>query len=297
MNLTMRGLCKSETNQMEGYFDTIYFIRDFTNGKPEWRGLGKSHIYYESESEIWKIESLYDKNRYAYYEPQDSNPYLFYPTGRGNWKVNSGICRLTNSEPRRLSLTNCVIGGGKTDFTCRDGTCIPLGNLCDLVADCPDKSDEKDCQQLVLPSDYRGEKFPILDTREPLGVYVNISVLSFPDIDTLQSTYLVDFIISMRWNDPRLTFKNLKQIYYLNAIPFYVVEKMWVPEMSMPNALQAEGTIVDNGASLMILKDGRSLPDDLSIAREGKVYLGSECPIVNKGSHKNIMKHINDDPP
>ena len=67
---------------------------------------------------------------------------------------------------------------------------------------------------------------------------------------------------------------------------------MWVPEMSMPNALQAEGTIVDNGASLMILKDGRSLPDDLSIAREGKVYLGSECPIVNKGSHKNIMKHL-----
>ena len=169
---------------------------------------------------------------------------------------------------------------------CRDGTCIPLGNLCDLVADCPDKSDEKDCQQLVLPSDYRGEKFPILDTREPLGVFVNISVLSFPDIDTLQSTYLVDFIISMRWNDPRLTFKNLKPIYYLNAIPFYVVEKMWVPEMSMPNALQAEGTIVDNGASLMILKDGRSLPDDLSVAREGKVYLGSECPIVNKESRQ-----------
>ena len=106
MNLTMRGLCKSETNQMEGYFDTIYFIRDFTNGKPEWRGLGKSHIYYESMEQIWKIESLYDKNRYAYFQPQDSNPYLFYPTGRGNWKVNSGICRLTNSEPRRLSLTN-----------------------------------------------------------------------------------------------------------------------------------------------------------------------------------------------
>lgn len=137
MNLTMRGLCKSETNQMEGYFDTIYFIRDFYNGKPEWRGLGKSHIYYESMEQIWKIESLYDKNRYAYFQPQDSNPYLFYPTGRGNWKVNSGICRLTNSEPRRLSLTNCnyqsrtnlstndnliflgVLGGGKTDFTCR----------------------------------------------------------------------------------------------------------------------------------------------------------------------------------
>ena len=27
MNLTMRGLCRSETNQMEGYFDNIYFIK------------------------------------------------------------------------------------------------------------------------------------------------------------------------------------------------------------------------------------------------------------------------------
>ena len=205
---------------------------------------------------------------------------IFSLSGGKNWHFLGQI--ISSFQPASsLPSRNIFLG---TLLWCRDGTCIPLGNLCDLVADCPDKSDEKDCQQLVLPSDYRGEKFPILDTREPLGVFVNISVLSFPDIDTLQSTYLVDFIISMRWNDPRLTFKNLKPIYYLNAIPFYVVEKMWVPEMSMPNALQAEGTIVDNGASLMILKDGRSLPDDLSVAREGKVYLGSECPIVNKES-------------
>ena len=31
MNLTMRGLCKSETNLMEGYFDTVYFVK----GRPE----------------------------------------------------------------------------------------------------------------------------------------------------------------------------------------------------------------------------------------------------------------------
>ena len=70
---------------------------------------------------------------------------------------------------------------------------------------------EKDCQQLTLPEGYKGEKFPILDSREPLELFVNISILSFPDIDTLESTYLVDFVISLRWLDPRLTYKNLKE--------------------------------------------------------------------------------------
>ena len=84
----------------------------------------------------------------------------------------------------------------------------------------------------------------------------------------------------MRWLDPRLTYKNLKEIYYLNAIPFDVVQKIWVPDMSMPNALQAEGTLVDRGALIMILKDGKRMKDDLSIAREAKVYRGTECPIV-----------------
>ena len=155
MNLTMRGLCRSETNQMEGYFDNKYFIKGFKNGQPEWRGLGMSHIYYNPKKQIWKVESLYDKNRYAMYESSDADAFQFYPTGRGTWRVNSGICRLANFAQRRLSLTNCVRGDGKTDFTCRDGTCIPINDLCDLKADCPDKTDEKDCEQLTVPEEYK----------------------------------------------------------------------------------------------------------------------------------------------
>ena len=146
---------------------------------------------------------MYDQSKYATFAADDTRSYTFYPTGRTSWKINSGICRLSGGEERRLSLTNCVLDGGRIDFTCRDGTCIPINSLCDLMADCPDKTDENDCEQLVLPPDYRGEKFPIQNSGEPIGLFVNMSILAFHDIETLQSTYLVDFVLSMRWVDPR----------------------------------------------------------------------------------------------
>jgi len=87
----------------------VYFVYDFLNGKPEWRGLGKSHIYFMPKKLQWKIESFYDDSKYATFAADDTRSYTFYPTGRTTWKINSGICRLSDGEERRLSLTNCVL--------------------------------------------------------------------------------------------------------------------------------------------------------------------------------------------
>merc|ERR1719445_571552 len=215
---------------MEGFFDISYFVHGFTNGKPEWRGVGKSHVFFQPKKMQWTIQSFYDYEKYATFQADDTRSYTFYPTGRTTWTVNTGICRLNNAD-RRLSLTNCVKPDGTTDFTCRDGTCVEINKLCDLSVDCPDRSDEKDCELLVLPDDYRGEKFPIQNSREPIGLYMNLSILAFPDVDTLKSNYLVDFVISMRWIDPRLTYLNLKELYYLNSLPLDIMQKMWIPKM------------------------------------------------------------------
>ena len=42
----------------------------------------------------------------------------------------------------------------------------------------------------------------------------------------LELNYLVDFVLSMRWNDPRLNYRNLKQLYDLNALPMNIMEKV-----------------------------------------------------------------------
>ena len=96
MNLTIRGLCPSDTKLMEGNFDSEYFIDGFRNNKAHWRGLGKSHIYYIKERKQWKLESFYDEDvKFAVLVADDSDPYAFYPLGRLYQQL---ILKVTNTS-------------------------------------------------------------------------------------------------------------------------------------------------------------------------------------------------------
>ncbi len=52
-----------DTNIMEGYFDTEYFVSGFRNQRPLWRGLGKSQIFFSPSTSTWRLESLYDSTK------------------------------------------------------------------------------------------------------------------------------------------------------------------------------------------------------------------------------------------
>ena len=98
MNVTLRGLCGSETKIMEGFFDISYFLKGFVNLKPHWRGYGKSHIYYDPKKGVWRLESFYDREKRAEFFANDENPYDYWPTGRSKWRINAGICQLKNKD-------------------------------------------------------------------------------------------------------------------------------------------------------------------------------------------------------
>ena len=84
------------------------------------------------------------------------------------------------------------------EFTCSDGTCVPLNFRCDLKADCSDRSDEQNCRKVVFYSDYEKDLTPKHTEKskngtminKPLPVYLSVDILDFDKVDTLDMMIL-----------------------------------------------------------------------------------------------------------
>jgi hypothetical protein len=55
-------------------------------------------------------------------------------------------------------------------------------------------------QQLIPPPENKGSG---------RIVYINVTIKSFPNIDSTNLQFTADFYLFLRWFDPRLTFKNI----------------------------------------------------------------------------------------
>ena len=68
--------------------------------------------------------------------------------------------------------------------------------------------------------------------------------------------------------------------YTLNSLSNAKQLQLWTPILSFPNARQAEGSLVDSGASTIVLKLGQPNEDDISRANEAYIYEGVDSPLI-----------------
>ena len=82
-----------------------------------------------------------------------------------------------------------------------------ISQRCNTEIDCEDKSDEYECTYLKFGPNYAKELIPRDENGGALIVYMNVSVLAFPFIETVNLKFTADFFLNLRWYDLRIDFR------------------------------------------------------------------------------------------
>ena len=72
-----------------------------------------------------------------------------FPFGRQVWQLSKPLCD-SEARTKTLLITICK----SHQFSCDDGSCIPIEKRCNFFYDCKDNSDENNCIIYKLSDDY-----------------------------------------------------------------------------------------------------------------------------------------------
>ena len=210
-----------------------------------------------------------------------------YALGKRNWTIIGDHKRCQdengayNGEYRtELKLTGCKPGFAfeakqsgfewiqleDGEFTCDNGQCVSMKKRCDQLHDCNDRSDEKSCNLLILSDGYNKNVSPfrrksfVDGTITPVTVNVTIRLLKMMEIDENENSIDLQFEIMLEWTDYRLSFNNLKEQTYLNALTDDDKKNIWLPIVVFDNTDQKEttrlGTEWEWSTSVTITREG-----------------------------------------
>ena len=82
-------------------------------------------------------------------------------------------------------------------------TIFPFSSKCNTELDCIDKSDEFYCEYLRFGENYASELVPRDESGATCVVYMNVSVLAFPFIETMNLKFTADYFLNLKWYDLR----------------------------------------------------------------------------------------------
>lgn len=163
-----------------------------------------------------------------------------------------------------MLLTACR----KNEFTCDDGTCIDAWRRCDLATDCPDHSDELTCRVVKAPEGYNPSLPPPRLSLGPVPLYFHLNITSVSNFDVQKFMLGVDAILTLRWNESRVTFLNLQADPRRNKIKDQ--HTLWIPTLQLTDGTNSWVKASSNdGSDLYVQRLTPPEPDDDSLRHEG----------------------------
>ena len=265
--VSISGLCS--TSPMDKIYTLVEPKEDRKDRHGTFVGNTGWVLEYNENMYTWKI------THYAYQENEmvliGSNR---RPFGKQPWLVKKYLCTQGEDATLELLLSNC----DSDQFTCNDGSCVPLQSRCDKKQNCRDLSDEKECQIVALDKEryLKDDTPPPLTAGKRLEVILSVDVQNILDIQEVQKILSLKLDLQESWNDSRLQYYNLKEDEDLNTLFFSEKQQVWVPRILFSNTREDFTSKNDKQAFAKVIRSSKGSLVSLETSEDILVYKGSE---------------------
>ena len=277
IHFQLKGLCQTEKkNSIDNKY--VFRPRNLIDGRPIWKGHSSSIINWNEVKQRWSISNRISKEVIATMKGESP-----FPIGKNRWELHSeNICedQPVNNQ-LHLQLSKCK----KFEYSCSDGTCIPIEMKCNFVSDCFDGGDEKQCPILMkgylqgyksdLPHIKVNEKGQIIKKH----VEISIDITLIEKIEEVASRFTSTFTLTAEWIDPRLVWRDLNEDIFLNIPSEEQKYIFWFPKIILVNSENNSEVPNDEEAKLLVKKNGELSMSSANSLHETAYFSGMENPI------------------
>ena len=258
--------------------DTQYVMRS-QNSQPVWKGISSSQISWNERLQRWELFNRFDKILLA-----STKPGTEFPFGENRWRLEAeNICI---DQHRDQELTLMFSKCSKLEYSCSDGSCIPISLKCNYVPECWDGGDEENCTILSLEGMRNYDSFSPnvwFDKQGNIGragIKIGVNITHIEEINEVKSRFSTSLILSIKWKEYRATWKDLNDESSLNYPSSEEKSLLWFPKVIFDNSEDHLEVPNDSNAQFVIEKKGNATMSDQFELRETAYFTGRRNPIL-----------------